>query len=207
MPSENITIDISSLNKIASGLSNFQKEMPGAVASSLNRTVDFMNTRIGRLVASEYVIKVSEVKKTITKIKARKGDMKAGLKSTGHTLSLAHFPYKPNDPLLARMLSIRYGTPIKVKIKKREGYKEIKTTRKPFIASTGAKSADKVQFNVFKRIGRGKSRTIAPLRTLSVPQMIQNVNVGNNIQKAAAKKLEERVEHEIEYRLSKLRSR
>lgn len=197
MPSENITIDVSSLNKIAKGLNGFQSEIPGAVASSLNRTLDFMYTRIGRLVTAEYEIKVKDVKDTIVKIKASKGDMKAGLKSTGGTLSFAHFKFTPGVPGTKRL--------VKVKIKKKDGYKVINTTRKPFIMTTGAMSVDKVQYNVFKRIGDGKNKTnVAPLRTLSVPQMIQSVNVGNAIQEAASKKLEERIEHEIEYRLNKV---
>jgi len=200
MPNENITIDVSSLNRISRDLSQFQEEIPGAVASSLNRTLDFMNTRIGKLVTAEYEIKVSDVKKTITKIRARKGDMKAGLKSTGNTLSFAHFKFTPKVPGTRKA--------VKVKIKKKDGFKEVRTQRKPFIMSTGAQSADKIQFNVFKRIGDGRNRTnLAVLRTLSVPQMIQSVNVGNEIEKAATKKLEERVQHEIEYRLNKLRSR
>ena len=53
MPSQSITVDVTSLNRIASSLSHFEREMPGAVASSLNRTVDFMNTRVGKLVSEE----------------------------------------------------------------------------------------------------------------------------------------------------------
>lgn len=206
MPSENITIDVSSLNRIASGLSNFQKEIPGAVASSLNRTLSFMNTRIGKLVTAEYSVKVKDVKDTIKIEKASKGDMKAGLRSTGHTLSFAHFPYTPK--------SLRRGT-VRVTIKKAKGKVSFPHG---FVAPTGATSVDKVQFNVWERMGTFKIATkgkhagklreqIAPIRTLSVPQMIQNVNVSNSIQLAASNKLEERITHEIEYRLNKLRSR
>jgi hypothetical protein len=206
MPREDITIDVSSLNKIAKGLSQFQKEIPGAVASSLNRTLNFMNTRIGKLVTAEYAVKEKDVKATIKIEPASKGDMKAGLRSTGHTLSFAHFPYTPK--------SLRRGT-VKVTIKRANGKKAFPHG---FIAPTGAKSADKVQFNVWERMGtfkiaeKGKHagelrEQIAPIRTLSVPQMIQSVNVGNAIQEEASRKLEERISHEIEYRLNKLKSK
>jgi hypothetical protein len=192
MPSENITIDIRSLNRIASGLSNFEREMPGAVASSLNRTVDFMNTRVGKLVSQEYEITAKDVKKTIKKYKASKGNMKAGIKSTGGTLSFSHFKFTPKTP--------GRKAKVKVKIKKKEGYKEIKTDPKAFVQIVRG------SLNVWKRKG-SRNYPIQILRSLSVPQMIQNANVGNVIQIEASRKLEERVQHEIEYRLNKLRSR
>ena len=192
MPSQSITVDVTSLNRIASSLSHFEREMPGAVASSLNRTVDFMNTRVGKLVSEEYVISAKDVKKTIKKIKASRGDMKAGIKSTGGTLSFSHFKFTPKTP--------GKKAKVKVKIKKREGYKEIKTTPKAFIQVVRG------SLNVWKREGATRN-PIQILRSLSVPQMIQSANVGNIIQVEASRKLEERVQHEIQYRLNKLRSR
>jgi hypothetical protein len=192
MPSQSITVDVTSLNRIASGLSNFEREMPGAVASSLNRTVDFMNTRVGKLVSEEYMISAKDVKKTIKKIKASRGDMKAGIKSTGGTLSFSHFKFTPKTP--------GKKAKVKVKIKKKEGYKEIKTSPKAFVQVVRG------SLNVWKREGP-RSNPIQILRSLSVPQMIQNANVGNIIQVEASRKLEERVQHEIQYRLNKLRSR
>lgn len=192
MPSENITIDVSSLNRIASGLSNFQKEMPGAISSSLNRTVDFMNTRVGKLVSGEYEITAKDVKKTITKIKSSKGSLKAGIKSTGGTLTFSHFKFTPKSPG-------KRGK-VKVKVKKREGYKEIKTNQGVFIQTI------KGVTQLVTRTGRGHL-PINILRSLSVPQMIQSANVGNVIQLETSRKLEERVQHEIEYRLNKIRSR
>jgi len=192
MASESITIDASSLNRIAAGLSRFEKEIPGAVSSSLNRTVDYMNTRVGKLVSQEYEITAKDVKKTIQKIKSSKGTLKAGIRSTGGTLTLSHFKITPKTPG-------KRGK-VKVKVKKKEGYKEIKTTPKAFVQSITGKT------HVAKRVGSGRL-PISILRSLSVPQMIQNANVSNIVLNEANKKLEERVQHEIEYRLSKLRSR
>lgn len=192
MASENITIDASSLNRIAAGLSRFEKEIPGAVSSSLNRTVDYMNTRVGKLVSQEYEITAKDVKKTIKKIKSSKGTLRAGIRSTGGTLTFSHFKFTPKTPG-------KKGK-VKVKIKKKEGYKEIKTTPKAFVQSITGKT------HVVKRVGSGRL-PISILRSLSVPQMIQNANVSNIVLNEANKKLEERVQHEIEYRLNKLRSR
>ena len=51
----------------------------------------------------------------------------------------------------------------------------------------------------------GKERTpVRLLRTLSIPQMISNDKVINKIQRMSGEKLKERINHEIEWRLSKL---
>jgi hypothetical protein len=85
---------------------------------------------------------------------------------------------------------------VKVQIKKSEAKRYINTYPQPFLASTGAKSAEKTQFNIFKRVGKARL-PIKILRTLSVPQMITNENVTDQIQQAAQGKLNERLEHEI----------
>ncbi len=195
MAKDNIFVDTKELDKLAIGLKGLEKQMPGASASALNRTVDFIYTRIGRLVTQEYSIKITDVKKTIKKYKAKKGDLSAKLVSKGHTLSLAHFSFSPKKPGTRRQ--------VKVKIKRGKS-KPVGVDPKAFVASTGAKSADKVQYNVFKRT-TNKRLPVVVLRTLSVPQMIGNANVEAQIQEAAQKKLGERIEHEINWRLDKLK--
>ena len=191
MSSQVITIDASSLNRIAAGLNNFAKEMPGAVSSSLNRTVDFMNTRVGKLVSAEYVISSKDVKSTIKKIKSSKGSLKAGIRSTGGTLTFSHFKFTPKGPG-------KKGT-VKVKVKKKEGYKEVRTSQGAFVQVISGNT------QLATRVGSARL-PINILRSLSVPQMIGNDNVGRIVQTEATRKLEERVMHEIEYRLNKVRS-
>lgn len=192
MASQSINVDVSSLTRIVSGLSNFQREMPGAISSSLNRTVDFMNTRTGKLVSGEYEISAKDVKKTIKKIKSSKGSLKAGIKSTGGTLTFSHFKFTPKVPG-------RRGK-VKVKVKKKEGYKEIRTAQNVFVQVITGKT------QLVTRTGSARL-PIHILRSLSVPQMIGNENVGNVVRLEASRKLEDRVQHEIEYRLNKIRSR
>lgn len=200
MAKDNIFVDTKQLNKIAIELKSLEKEVPGAVASALNRTVDHINTNIARMVTQEYAIKVGDVKKTIKKNKASRGELSASLVSKGHTLSFAHFPYTPKK--LSRKK-------VKVTIKRSSGKVSSKAG---FVAPTGAESEDKIQYNVFKRLGKFKiadkgshegewREMIAPIRTLSVPQMIGNVNIKAQIQEEAQKKLNERIEHEIAWRL------
>lgn len=206
-----VTIDTKSLDKIVKGLSYFGKEMPGAAASAVNRTLDYVNTQVKRTVTAEYAIKQTDVTACATKKKASKSNLSAGITYKGRLLSLAHFPHNPSVPGTGRY--------IKVKIKKSEGYKtlgpsqgrgrkgkkgERQSVPWPFVGPTGAKSADKVQANVFQRTGKSRF-PIKVLKTLSVPQMITNTNVEEKIQAQAAAKLQERVNHEIKYRLDKIK--
>ncbi|WP_069997756.1 phage tail protein [Cellulosilyticum sp. I15G10I2] len=197
--SKDVFIDTKKIETLTIELKGFEKEVGEAAYHALNRTLDQVVTQVGRIVPKEYAIKAKEVKETFAGGIKRpsKSNLEASVASRGHTLSLAHFPLTPSDPKLAKMLEIRYGTPLKVKIKKSSGNKQIRTNPKPFLASTGAKSADKTQYNIFKR--SGKSRLpIAPVRTLSIPQMITNENIGDQIQNFATEKLNERLQHEIE---------
>lgn len=196
---KDVFIDTKTIETLAIELKGFEKEVGEATYHALNRTLDQVITQVGRIVPKIYAIKAKEVKDSFKGGIKRptKSNLEASVASRGHTLSLAHFPLTPSDPKLAKMLEIRYGTPLKVKIKKSSGNKKIKTNPKCFLASTGTKSADKIQYNVFKR--SGKSRLpIAPVRTLSIPQMITNENIGDQVQDFATEKLNERLQHEIE---------
>lgn len=214
MSKDNIFVDTKQFERLSIEFKSLGKQMPAAAASALNRTLDYTVTCIGRLVPREYAIKTSEVKASMKggKRKATKTDLSASITSKGHTLSIAHFPHSPSRP---RKNAIRFGKgrkligkgyDINVTIKRSKGPQVIRTTPKPFIASTGAKSADKTQYNVFRRIGH-KRLPITVLRTLSIPQMIGNENLEPEIQEAAQKKLAERIEHEIEWRLNGMQRR
>lgn len=198
MGKDNIFVDTKELNKIAIELKGLEKEVPGAVASALNRTVDTINTSIARMVTQEYAIKAGDVKKTIKKHKAQKGSLSAGLVSRGHTLSLAHFQFTPKQP--------GKKTKVKVKIKRQGGKKVVNTSPAAFVASTGATTEDKTQYNVFHRVG-DKRLPIKVIRTLSIPQMIGNDKITSQVQEVAQKKLDERIKHEIEFRLDKAKKK
>ncbi|KPU42162.1 prophage minor tail protein Z (GPZ) [Oxobacter pfennigii] len=204
MAKERIFVDTKQINKLAIELKNLEKEMPGAAVSAINRTVDTIATRIGRITVKEYAIKQKEVKDSIKKNKASGKTINASLESKGYTLSFAHFPHSPATRMIALTLGSNHPKArVKVKIKKANGSVPSQTG---FIAPTGAKSADKVQFNVFHRLGKARY-PIAPIRTLSVPQMIGNAKVEDEIQKVAQETLEKRIEHEINYRLDKASKR
>lgn len=210
-----IIVDTKQLDRLTIELKGFEKEVGEAAYHALNRTIDHVITQVGRIVPKEYAIKAKDVKESFKGGIKRpsKNDLTASVTSKGHTLSLAHFPHSPQMPPAA-------GRKYKVKATiKRGGRKTINTEPKPFIAPTGAKSPDespdKVQYNVFRRTGAfkiaekgryvGKLReVIMPVYTLSIPQMITNEKVKKQIEKVSQEKLDERLEHEIIYRMTSI---
>lgn len=186
-------IDTKDFSRVAVELSTIPKQIPKAASSALNRTMNFTATQMNREVRKEYTIKAKDVRKTIKKYGARPSNLHAYVESTGHTLSLTHFQHKPRKP------PKRPKVP-QVKIKKSSGYKAVKTTPKAFVQTMNNAT------NIWKR--KGPQRLpVKMLRTLSIPQMISNEEIMKNIQKAAQDKLEERIGHEINWRLEKAAKR
>lgn len=188
-----ITIDTKQIDKLTKELQGFEKEVGKATCSALNRTIDHVITKAGQLVTKTYAVKSTEVKESFSSGIKRPSysNLNASVTSKGHTLSFAHFPYTPKTP--RRGQKSVFQSAVMINILKSKGKV---LSRKGFVASTGAMDVDKTQFNVFKRLGKSRL-PIAPIRTLSIPQMITNINVGQEIQKAAEQKLAERLEHEI----------
>lgn len=185
----NLYIDTKELKQITIELNKLPKQIPQATASALNRTLDFTATRIKKEVTAEYSIKSKDVNKTLEKKRASKSNLYAYVQSKGHTLSLARFPHSP------RKYSKRLKA-VKVKVKKTGGYKLVNTQPKAFVQTMNNAT------NIWKREGQ-RRLPVKMLRTLSIPQMISNEETLGRIQEAAAKKLQERISHEIQWRLDK----
>lgn len=186
-----ITVDTKQIDRLAAELKGFEKEVAEATYHALNRTVDHVVTQVGRIIPQAYAIKQKEVKDSLKKNKPGKTSLEASVASSGHTLSFAHFPFTPKTAKRSKRSA--FDTAVMVTIKKPKG-KII--SRKGFVASTGAKGEEKTQFNVFRRLGKSRL-PIAPIRTLSIPQMITNEKVAEQVQQSAQEKLEERIDHEI----------
>lgn len=184
-------IDTKQIDRLTFELKEFPEEVAIATYHALRRTMDQVVTQTGRIVTKSYSIKARDVKDSFKGgiKKPTKSDLSASLTSRGHTLSLVHFSHTPK-------VQGNKKYKVKVTIKRDKGRQTVNTNPLPFIASTGAKSSEKIQYNFFRR--EGSSRLpIKVIRTLSVPQMISNAKVADQIQKAAAEKLNERHEHEI----------
>lgn len=205
MAKDTVFAETKQLDRLTIELKGFEKEVGQATYYALNRTIDYTITQVGRIIPKSYAIKASEVKDSFKGgvKKPSKTDLTASLTSTGHTLSFAHFPFKPKTDKRGKRSVFQNA--VTVTIKKAKGNVLVK---KGFVAKTGAKSKDKTQYNVWMRLGTFSTMTkgryegqqreeIAPIRTLSIPQMITNDGVAEQIQQAAMKKLDERLEHEI----------
>ncbi len=192
MASETLKINTKEIDRLSRELAEFPKEVAEATRLALNRTIDHAITKAGQIVPKHYAIKSKEVKQSFSSGIKRptKSDLTCSVTSIGNTLSFSHFPFTPKSP--KRGGKSVFQNAVVVEIKK--GKKVM--SRKGFVAGTGAQSEDKTQYNVFKRLGN-KRLPIAPIRTLSIPQMITNDGVGEQIIDAANKKLGERLEHEI----------
>lgn len=187
-----IVIDTKQLDRLTIELKGFEKEVGEAAYYALNRVIDQTITQVGRIVPRYYAIKATEVKESFKGGIKRPSmnDLTANITSKGHTLSIAHFPHSPTQPPKRRNYQVR------ATIKRSVGRKTITTDPKPFIAKTGALTEAKIQYNIFRRLGKERL-PITVIRTLSIPQMISNENVEDEIQKFAQEKFNERLEHEI----------
>ncbi|MCR4442147.1 MAG: phage tail protein [Peptococcaceae bacterium] len=194
MAKSEIYLDTKQIDRLTIELKGFEKEVGTATKNALNRAIDHIIAKTGQLVSKVYSIKSGDVKKSFANIKRpSNSDLSASITSKGHLLSLGRFPHSPAVPIKNIKRSKRQ---VKVQIKKTGGKKPVRTDPKAFIAPTGARSADKMRHNVFKRVGNSRL-PIQIIRTLSVPQMITNEKIAEQILEAGNKVLRERLEHEI----------
>lgn len=198
-----IKIDDKELKQAVKKLSAFPKEIPKATVAALNRTVTFANTRIKREVTRKYAIKSGEVQQTLTMKKATTQNLTTYITSEGRRYTLAHFERNLNSVAKA-------GGNIKVQVKK-GNTKAVNIKPGAFVASMSGpkkkraarKSNTMGTFLIAQRVGNSRY-PIKVLRTLSVPQMISSNDISETVLKESQNMLKKRIDHEVEYRLSKL---
>lgn len=184
-----IKIDDKELKRTVSKLSRFPKEIPKATSAALNRTITFVTKKVKKEVTNEYSIKSGEVAATFKIRKANSSNLSASINSKGRVLTLSHFPAN---------LKAGWNKKSNVKVKvKRTGYKQVNSEPKPFVASLGG------NLQIVRR-KTSKNYPIEVLKTLSIPQMISNAKINENISREASERLQERIKHEVEFRLNKL---
>ncbi|MDA3732041.1 hypothetical protein PBV87_11165 [Niameybacter massiliensis] len=195
-----IQIDTRQIDLLSVELQSFPKQTQTAIYHALKRSLDQTKNEIGRIVPKEYAIKAKEVKESFAGgvNYPTKSNLEASLTSKGKRLSFAHFPFTPKT-------SIRKGKRAVVKVTIKKSRPKV-TSKVGFTASTGAKSDDKVQFNVFRRLGKERF-PIAPIRTLSIPQMITAEGIDEKIQSFALEKFEQRLEHETNRAMDRIQNK
>ena len=185
------------MNRVSIDLDTIGRRAPSAVAAALNRTLAFTKTLASKEIKNKYEIQSKHVKETFSQRKASRTDLKATLISKGYTRSLTRFKIKPSTPPMQNGKKINRRKQVQVKITKTGGYTKLNLTPGAFVQTMNNAT------NVWQR--QSKNRTdLKVLRSLSVPQMLENEGVFDKIRQQALAKMEERLEHEVNYRLNNM---
>lgn len=157
-----------------------------AIASALNRTITFVGAETKRQVQGEYAVTKS-INKSLSMEKATRSKLTAAANYKDKPIPMFVFKHK--------VPANQYRSPISITIKKSNGMQ----------THNGSNPA------LFKAYGNSKiirrdigQRNLKTAYTVSIPQMVANDDVYDEIAKKAEVKLQERIEHELEWRLSKI---
>lgn len=201
-----LTINASGFAQLERQMKELEKQIPGAAVAAINRTLSSTFTQMKKEVTSKYNIKSSDISggskykgessNNLMKVtKANKNQLSAKITSRGSTLTLSRFLKRPTTPDRYKGKSALKRPGVVVMVKKER--KNITTNNKAFVA----KGKGGV-IGIFKR--RGKEMVM--LRTASIPQMIGNKDILEKLRVSAIAKLQERIAHEIEYRINKAKA-
>lgn len=176
------------LKKALKEMMKVPKGMNGAMARALNDGLTVCAKVTAQQVSKEYVVSQKNVRATFKKFKANSGNLHAYLESRGRGLKLADFPYSPKQTTNKRSKS---GKPlskslVKVRVKRSEGRKILRTTPPAFTNNNGIK----------QRLG-DKRFPIQNIYTISIPGMILNEKVNTMAIQKARERTEERLQNHI----------
>ena len=164
-----------------------KQSVHAAMASALNRTLTFVGAETKRQVRSEYAVTKS-INKSLSMEKATSRKLTAAANYTDKPLPMFVFKHTVQNN--------QYRSPISITIKKSNGAKTVGV-------SNG--------MAVFKAYGNSKitrrvlgQRNLKTAYTVSIPQMVASDEVYDVIAKKAEAKLKERLNHEIDWRMSKI---
>lgn len=148
-----------------------------AVSRAINRALNSMRTEATKGVRQHYYVQAKSVNETFKINRASQNNLSGSLISRGKRLRVDKFRVKPN-----RDTTGKNRTAVKIEIKKGS----------TFIAEKGFVHKS----TVFQRIGP-KRLPIKVVLGASVPQMLQNANVKDNVEKAGLNTFNKRINHEV----------
>lgn len=182
-----MAIDGTDLTKARRVLETLGDKARPIVAKALNRAARGIPTDASKFTRQTYNVKARQVKESFSVQYANKNDLMAYAQSKGGTISLYRFGARPRHPRGRRP---RRGVSVKVM-----------DVRKKIPGSFIA--APKGGIGIFRR--KGSSRfPIEKLYGPSVPQMVDNVDAIPDIEHGAEERFSKNLEHEIDYKLSKM---
>lgn len=196
-------VDVAGIRDIEQRLGDFKNRAPVAMYRAINDSVSKTFTEMKKVPAEEFHVAQKNVAPSLKKHKASKSSLKGAISARGERLDLYKFKHslskgitkaavkKVNSPkelqkgdkkaFIATMSNGHTG------IFERPGIKKMRHTRKPGRESTVTKH----------------NELIRELTGLSVPQMLKNEESMERIKKVAATHLNKRLEHHINYILSR----
>lgn len=174
-----INVELVNLKKVQLALRNQPEKINLVLSRAINRAATNAKSNMSKKVREEYVVKASDVKKTINISKATSSNPSATVKSTGNRLDLVDFKLTPKNLFKGQN---NYS----VQVHKSGGLKKV-----PGFAAASNK------WGLFMRAG-AKQYPIKRLMGPSVPQMIGHESVITWIEQEASSMLNQRVQHELE---------
>ena len=197
-----IKVDDAELKNIYKALGKYPETAKKAVISATNRTLQSANTELQRNITQRYNIKKKDLNgggqykgessNNLIKVKkAHGGDLTGSINIRGGHLTLYRFVRGNKMP----------------RNKKGKGYVSVQ------VKKGGTKKMSRYNFIQYGKGGalqmfqrHSNSRNISRLlKTVSVAHMASNDEVINKTQEMANETLQKRVQHEIEYRLKKIK--
>nr|DAI47325.1 MAG TPA: minor tail protein Z [Caudoviricetes sp.] len=179
-----IKFDESNVKMAAALLRVAPKEVRGAASAAINRTLTRIKSRSSVRVRERYLAKAAGIKSSFSTRKASSGNLAGAAVSKGAPMPLASF----------RMVNARRG-PVKAKVLKAGGMKPVK----------GAffKSFPKGYEGPMMRTEKSRYPMKTPYGP-SVPSMIGNNQVVEQIGEDAENFYNKRFAHEVDHRMAKL---
>ncbi len=157
-----------------------------AIASALNRTITFVGAETKRQVQTEYAVTKS-INKSLSMEKATRSKLTAVANYRDKPIPMFVFKHK--------VAANRFRSPISIAIKKSNGMQTHNGSNPALFKAYGDKK-------IIRR--DAGQRNLKTAYTVSIPQMVASDEVYDVIAKKAEAKLQERIEHEIEWRMSKI---
>lgn len=162
------------------------KEVTSAAVAAINRAATAVNTQVSKSIRERYVIKAKDLNRHIKKYRANRSTLTAKIIGTSDRLLITYFDVKRGK---------KGKGPIRARVLKASSLKAVPgmffgTTKRGF---TG----------VLKRIGKARYPLDVP-HGPSVPSMFGNNDVMKEVTAIADETLNERFEHEINHRFSKI---
>lgn len=182
----NVSFTLENAEKIRKALQAYPSEARKAVAAAVNRSVNHARTEISKAVRKNYRIKAGVVKGALTskRANASRGLINGVITATGAQL-----------PLIDFYVSHASNGPLTVRVKKSGGGPV------PGLFWGGLSGL------TIRRDRSGNITRRLPVKNPggpSVPQMVENEQVWAAIEASTSEYLNQRVAHELAYRLSKM---